>query len=218
MLRPVPNADETEPSPLGVVVGENVQRIRTERHLTQEEATVQLRAHGLMWSRSGIAALEAGQRDDVAASALLLLASALDVAPAALVAGDGDVRLTDESTVAREDLREFLAGEAAKLVPTVGSRAARAALSLMPGERVSFKADAELAQRLGLRPEQVYHAAERLWGHNLHQERERRLAELGNLSVSERRVRRGHITRALTAELSPHLPTNGTEEEGNASE
>jgi hypothetical protein len=76
----------------------------------------------------------------------------------------------------------------------------------MPGERISFKADAELAQRLGLRPEDVYGAAERLWGHNLHQERERRLAELGDLSASERRVRRGHITRALVAELAPYLP------------
>jgi transcriptional regulator with XRE-family HTH domain len=191
---------------LGAVVGENVQRIRAERRLTQEEATLRIRAVGLMWSRSGVAALESAQREDVATSALLLLAAGLDVKPADLVAGEGDVRLTVESTVTREWLRDYLSGAISNVPVSVGSKAARAGLSLMPGERISFKADAELAQRLGLRPEDVYGAAERLWGHNLHQERERRLAELGDLSASERRVRRGHITRALAAELAPYLP------------
>lgn len=198
--------DEREAVPLGVVVGENVQRIRKARDLTQDDAAMRVRAAGLMWSRSGIAALESGQREDITVSALLLVAAAFDVRPVDLVAGDGRVRLTDQATASRAWLRDYLVDGRTRESLARGASAARALTASIPGERVSFKADAELAQRLGLRAEQVYRPAEQLWGRNLHQERERRLAELGDMTAGQRRVRRGHITRRLADELAPHLP------------
>jgi hypothetical protein len=153
-----------------------------------------------------VAALESGHRESIDGPAMLLLAAALDVPPVELFEGDGPVRLTDEVTVSRNYIREVLSGSEPTEELGLEGAAARAFIRSLPGETVSFQADAELAQRLGLRPEQVYEAAERLWGRNLHQERDRRVAELGDMTASQRRIRRGHITRQLARELAPYLP------------
>lgn len=200
--------DEPGPPRFGHVVGENFRRLREARDMTQAEAAQHLRARGLMWTRSQVAALEAGNRESVDAPALLLLAEALGLARVAdLVEGVGPVRLTEQTTATRNYVRDRLDGGTGGDDPLeLGSEAARAAIALMPGETVSFQADAELAQRLGLRPEDVYGTAERLWGRNLHEERDRRVAEMGEMTAAERRVRRGHVTRQLARELAPHLP------------
>ncbi len=213
--------DETTPGgvppTVGQVAGENLRRLRVARNLTQDELSRRLGAHGLFWQRSHIAALETGNRESVDLGVLWILAVALDVSIQRFFEGDGDIRLTAEATVTREHFRALLPKptKRPKAQIELGSRAARELFRQADGvETISFQADAELAQRLGLRPEDVYREAERLWGRNLHQERERRLAELGEMTAAQRRAKRGHITRQLAKELEPHLTKPREPEEG----
>lgn len=195
--------------PLGHVVGENVARIRNGQQWTQEEAATRLRAAGLWWRRSQLAVLESGGRDTVGVPELLLLAAGLEVSPADLLDGDGRVSLTKDVSVPRGWLRDVLNGREPSEGLLLSGRAGREQMNLAGGETWSLQADIELAERLAVRPEQVYRAAERLWGRNLHQERERRVAELGELDASQRRAHRGNVTRQLQRELEPYI----TEEE-----
>jgi len=206
--------EKTEPPRLGHVVGENFKRLREAQKLTQAEASQVLRARGLPWARTQVAGLESRQRESVESATLLLLAEALQAKVVDLFDGDGAVRLTAQVVASRRYIRDVLSGLDSAETLTVEGAAARALIQSMPGDRLSFQADAELAQRLGLRPEDVYDAAEQLWGRTLHQERDRRVAELGEMAATARRVRRGHITRQLAKELHPHLP-NGKEGDGS---
>jgi transcriptional regulator with XRE-family HTH domain len=206
---------EATPEPLGGhVVGENLRRIRESRGLTQAEAADRLQATGLWWQRSHVAAIEAGNRESVDFGALALIAAAFDLPVSDLFVGDGPVRLSSDAVVTRQWLRDVFSHRPPSDAYEPSGRAARKFAEQIPGEKVSFQADAELAQRLGLRPEDVYQAAESLWqGRNLHQERDRRIAEMGEMSAAERRVRRGHVTRQLAKELAPYLPDPGGEAE-----
>jgi transcriptional regulator with XRE-family HTH domain len=201
---------------VGHVVGENFRRLREAHGLTQAEAAMRLRHTGLRWSRSHVAALEAGNRESVDAGVLLLLAAALEVSERELFAGDGAVRLAPEAVVTRAWLRDRYTEGPAEEPVEISGQAVRAFLRDMEpylgfeAAATPFQADAELAQRLGLRPEDVYRAAERLWGRTLHQERDRRIAEMGEMPAAERRARRGHVTRQLAKELEPHLPKRRT--------
>ncbi len=180
--------------------------------LTQDELSLLLKQHGLGWQRSHIAAIEAGNRESIELDTAVALARALDVPVAELVAGDGPVQLTLDTEFTRAGFREVLSQpatawtEAAAISGRSALRFIEAVGERSAAKQVSFQADAELAARLGVKPEDVYHAAERLWGHNLHQERDRRIAEMGEMSAAQRRARRGHITRQLAKELLPHLP------------
>lgn len=194
---------------LGEVVGKNFSELRKQRRLTQDEASNRLRSVGLMWGRSQIAALEAGNREDVPSTVLVLLAEALDAKLGDLAAGEGYVRLTSEVTVRREWLRARWGSDGPSRDSAggviLGGRAVRALMESLPGEKVPFGADADLARRRGVPVDEVSAAAERLWGRTLHQERDRRVAEFGDLASDERRIRRGHVTRELARELEPHL-------------
>lgn len=67
------------------------------------------------------------------------------------------------------------------------------------------EAEAKAAKRLGTTPHYVAYAARETWGHGLAAEREARLHERGELPEEKRALQsaRGHITRALLAELEP---------------
>ncbi|QDQ13129.1 helix-turn-helix domain-containing protein [Streptomyces spectabilis] len=66
-------------------------------------------------------------------------------------------------------------------------------------------AETKAAKRLGSTPHYVAYAARETWGHGLAAEREARLRERGELPEEKRALQsaRGHITRALVAELEP---------------
>lgn len=217
MLLPVESTEEgTGKDPvltLGQVAGENLRRMRVARGLTQDELSRLLGTSGLMWQRSHIAALENGNRETIDLGVLWLLAIVVKVPIIRFFEGEGDIRLTPNAIVSRENFRKLIPPpeKGPNVSITLGSRAFRLFWDSIDGETISFQADAELAQRLGLRPEDVYLTAERLWGRNLHQEREKRVAELGELSPGQRRAKRGHITRQLTKELQPHLPKSEEE-------
>ncbi|GAU67618.1 Xre family transcriptional regulator [Streptomyces sp. NBRC 110611] len=73
------------------------------------------------------------------------------------------------------------------------------------------EAEAKAAKRLGVTPHYVAYAARETWGHGLAAEREVRLRERGDLPEGRRALQsaRGHITRALLAELEPVVKAYG---------
>ncbi|WP_219467768.1 hypothetical protein [Nonomuraea rhizosphaerae] len=200
--------DEDQKVPtVGQVVGRNLARLRQQWGQTQQEAATVLRADGLAWTAANVASIESGRRETIDFGALVLLAGSYETPLSGLFLGEGDMRLSADVTVELVDLRRWLDQEARLTITLSSGPAVQRWLDSIPAERVSFQADAELAARLGLRPEDVYRAAEKLWGgRNLHQERDRRLAEYGDLTPAQKRTRRGHITRQLAKELEPHLP------------
>lgn len=199
---------------IGQAVGRNLAQLREQRGQTQQEAAAYLRAYGLSWTAANVASIESGRRESIDLGAFVVIAMAYDVAPSSLFNGAGEIRLAADVAVALDVLRGWLDRDGTEPVVTVTGNAARRTIDNLPGDEVSFQADAELAARLGLRPEDVYRAAERVWGRNLHQERDRRLADAGHMTPTQRRTRRGHITRQLTKELEPHLPKPNEQEDG----
>lgn len=211
MSRTTPEAtDETAPL-VGHVAGENLKRLRNEAGVTQAEAARRLQANGVRWTRSQVAAFEAGNRESVDIGVLVLMARCVGVPAAEFFAGEGSVRITPEATWTRRAFRELLSGGPTEEALTLTGHAFR---TMLEGAGIShaqvnpIQADTELASRLGVPVEQVVAAAERLWGHAVQQERERQIAEMEPMTEQERRTRRGHITRRLAKLIEPEIRGN----------
>lgn len=190
-----PETDQDVGEPLGVVVGENLRRIREERRLTQHEAARMCQAVGLNWSRSRLAGFEGGGREGVDVGTLQLLAAALDVPPADLFAGDGRVRLSALGRQSRAGLRRQLAGPDWRKLPPEDQP------EVMRFTKAAVEADGALADRLGVPTNAVVEIAAKLWGRSLTEERDRRVSALGEMEPNERQAHRGHITRELAQEI-----------------
>jgi transcriptional regulator with XRE-family HTH domain len=191
---------EREGEPLGVVVGRNVKRIREARGLTQHELSQSWQRNGLSWARSKLAALESGTRPRVDAGELVLMAISLQVQVWGLFEGDDDSSLVsldshDKARVSRAELRELFRGQLASVALDLAIDQAGAA-------------DIDLAKRLGVEPRVIAEMAATMFdGRNLTQERDRRVARLGDLTVGQRQAHRGHITRELSKQIEAALPS-----------
>ncbi|MEU8276490.1 hypothetical protein ACFYOK_35950 [Microbispora bryophytorum] len=190
---------------IGQVVGRNLAELRAQWGQTQKEAAAVLQAHGLAWTSANIASIESGRRESIDLGALTLLAEAYDAPLSRFFVGGGQMRLSAEVTVELAVYREWLEGTG-RLKVTRPTSATQRWVNAAAAEAVHLQADTELAARLGLNPDDVSAAARTLWGRSLHQERDRRLAAIGEMTATQRRTHRGHITRQLVKELEPHLP------------
>src|SRR4051794_370436 len=83
---------------LGAVVGRNVQGLRVEQNLTQQELVQRFEDWGLSWARSKLAALEGGKRPRVDLEELLLIAASLQCSLLDLVDGSDDIALGRHGT------------------------------------------------------------------------------------------------------------------------
>lgn len=190
---------------VGTVVGENLRRIRETQKLTQHEAARRCQAVGLNWSRSRLADVERGFRETIDVGTLLLLATAFDVPVSELFAGDGLVQLATKGTQTRSGTRRLLSSRDTwrELPPKDQPESARVA-------DTAIEADAALADRLGVSTTRVLDMATRIFrGLSLTQERDRRIAALGNLDTGERAAHRGHITRELGRLLEEVIELDG---------
>ncbi|WP_165938572.1 helix-turn-helix domain-containing protein [Parafrankia sp. BMG5.11] len=205
-----PGADPSGAT-VGQVVGENLRRIREDRKLTQHEAALACRGSGLPWTRVRVAAMERGARETVDMGTLRLLADAFGVEVAEFFAGDGDVVLSPRAQQSRSGLRASLRGESES--PGIGARdrvlvAPDKSAPVRPrvhGRVIPVEADDALAKRLGVGLKDVLRAADRLWGHTLTEERDARVAALGDLEPGERQAHRGHITRELAQQIEQRI-------------
>jgi transcriptional regulator with XRE-family HTH domain len=172
------------------VVGENLKRLRAQWHQTQDELADWLQGRGLPWSRSQVAAIETGKRESLDLVTAAVLAAALEAPLGDLLAGDGYVRHAD-GAVSRRWLRDALAGERVEVA------------ELAP--KAAFTVDAAIASSLRVHPEDIARAAGPLWNRSAIEERDRRVAELGELTDRQRQAHRGHVTRQLTKEIKAYL-------------
>ncbi|MFH9012664.1 helix-turn-helix domain-containing protein [Streptomyces sp. NPDC017943] len=212
-------ADESEAPPtVGRVVGENLRALRQERRITQGALADKLFRMGLPWKRTQVSDLESGRRETVDLGTLVILGQTLGVELRDFFAGDSDVLLTPRSSypeswakASRAQLRAWLAAEDSSLT-VMGSENVRAALDHFrrQGRDIPIEADLAFAERYGVDVRDVVKAAEQMWTGSLTEERDRRVAALGDLPVGERQAKQGHITRQLTAALVKWMRADGT--------
>ncbi|MGW6456649.1 helix-turn-helix domain-containing protein [Streptomyces sp. NPDC055078] len=210
--------DEPEAPPtVGKVVGENLKALRQSQRITQGDLATALMRTGLKWKRTQISDLESERRETVDLGALLVLAQALGVHLRDFFAGDGNVMLTPRSDypgsyaqASRSDLRAWLSAEDASLI-VMGSENVRALFEHWrhKGRDIPIEADLVFAERYDVDVRHVVKAAEQIWEGSLTEERDRRVAALGDLPVRERQAKQGHITRQLTATLAKWMRADG---------
>ena len=206
----------------GVAFGHRVRQVREANGQTAAEVASLATHFGLGWDRSTVTRVELGQRQVTAAELLVLpvlygvsVADLLPTEPCQLthdVSAAPDVMraaLTDvpglndyESPRVREvitaglDAMAKIASSVQKRYPDVPGM-----LLLDANRHRKDVVVVKAAQRLGADPFDVAVAALQLWGHDLTTERDRRVGTSDSLRA--RQARRGHVTRALTDELTP---------------
>ncbi|MFD9374662.1 helix-turn-helix domain-containing protein [Streptomyces sp. NPDC059999] len=197
------------PPTVGKVVGENLKTLRQERRVTQGALAAELALTGLKWKRTQISDLESARRETVDLGSLVILAQALDVRLHDFFAGEGNVMITPRSEfpeawaqATRAELRAWLSAEDASFT-VMGDDGVRAALDEVRrgGRDILIEADLAFAERYGVDVLEVVKAAGQMWAGSLTEERDRRVAALGELPVGERQAKQGHITRQLTKAL-----------------
>jgi transcriptional regulator with XRE-family HTH domain len=192
---------------LGQVVGNNLERIRTEESWSQEDLAARGWRVGLPWSRSTIAAVEAGKRG-VDLGEVVLLALVLDAPVSDLLSGSGAVQLGDGSRVSLSDIRRVLTGDASSartIFPDVKRRIFAARKDAHDRVMLSASGEAEqkAARKLGVTPHVIAAAAWDLWRRSLTEERNARVDQesLDTTEARSSQALRGHVTRQLLGEI-----------------
>jgi len=218
---------------IDTIVGSNVRRLRIARGWSQDEVARRAREEGLRWSRSSVAATEAGNKTiDVAE--LVLLSLALDARVDELLAGEGPVQLGAEVTRRLWEVRRILASDGATkgIEPPKGEvqiwastelerrmpnlrahmEAVRQQLSAKARSAARGEAEQKAARKFQIRADVLSTIALDLWGRSLTEERDARVNDAATQSVSAKSIQalRGHVTRRLLAELAPHLSESPT--------
>jgi hypothetical protein len=225
--------DDQRPT-LHQVIGRQLRAFRSVFGLRQEDIAAVARMKGLDWVQATIAAIEAGQRP-VSIEELLILPSVLRLAAPGtdrieLLPGDELVALTPQSAVPMAELRRAFAyilgqglietlffGEYALASPD-REKLRRTWFWLLAGKELppleyvktlqaaAGEAERKAAAKLGVSPVVIAAAAYALWGRSLSEERDRRVAALGEAPARTVQARRGHVTRTLLAELTDKYP------------
>jgi transcriptional regulator with XRE-family HTH domain len=219
-----------ESQPFVAQLGRRLHQIREEAGLNREDIARRAKMFGLPWHRPTVGQIEQAKRGLTAAE-LLLLPLIYRVPLRDLLPGpDTAVWLTDETAVYGPELLRVLddghvPGRDSRVGPGgwhfqqvveglqgVGN-ALKRSLEDFPwraqGEFIAppDEAETKAAKRLNTSPQYVAYTARELWGRGLAEERDARLHERGDVPESPRALQaaRGHITRALIAELEPAI-------------
>lgn len=225
--------------PMSVVIGERMRSYREAESLRQDELARKARQHGLRWERATVAAIETGRRaisiEELVRLPLLLDRTLPEMFPAGpewvslgpdaayspdavadvLSGGWGDTHPID-TPLTRDWRRAIVAAgwttEAGRKATVAKVKAYESQMrALWPGatyaDVIAAEQDADgevcrrAAQKLGVEPVYLAAAARRAFERSLTDERDARAPE----GVKSR----GHITRALVAELVPLLEEAG---------
>lgn len=210
-----------EAESVGAVVGENLERLRKRARMTQHEAARLFARRGAPLSRSKIAAIEAGERPNLAFADVLVMAHTFNVEVAELFDGHGPVAIAEHVVLSRPVIRGLLRGtnvpegsvswdpqtHHAELLRIADVRAEGDAVTV--GQFHLVDADHALAQRLNVAPQIVVDIALQIWGNTLTEERDARVARFGAIDLGERHAHRGHITRELSQEIEAEITRQG---------
>lgn len=207
----------TEHRTLAEVVGENSRRLRTNHGATLDQVATTARLYGVKWSTARVVELERG-RLPISAPLLFLLPQVLGdaidhrVSIAELLAGDYWIELNEETAIHSEILRKATVGEkldwahedyegGAEEVRSILSGMIGALTQNLPpaGTRATL-AEVRAAKKIGISVEELQDVALYLWGEPLgHVIRQ-------GVDRDASPQARGHVTRALVAELQSRLP------------
>jgi transcriptional regulator with XRE-family HTH domain len=205
------------------VIGSNLRRLRATKDWSQDQLANVARQVGLDWSRSSVAAVEAGKKT-LDFTEVLLLAVAVDVGIKELLSGGGTVAIGGTSDLALRDIRSSLASAEPphKALMNMRRRLLRArgiyvgrdvgiimekdqAETLVWIQRVSKgEAEQKAARKLNVPVEVLSECALEIWGRSLTQERDRRISNERTEDPASRSLQasRGHVTRQLLGELA----------------
>jgi transcriptional regulator with XRE-family HTH domain len=207
----------------GASAGRQLARLSEERGLSQRDVARLLQGNGLEWSRDQVQYFESGQREGLEVREWVALSAAFGVPLAYWLGGPGGpgpggaegrwVALDGQMQVELGWLRSLVRTRIGSLRGFYGEPVGT--LSDPPTETSEFelamnrpldKEEREMAHRLGITPEAVRALGLRLWRKPLVWRREELLGrDAGTRPPGRRTALRGHITRALTAEMREAL-------------
>lgn len=189
-------AKSDKPPTLAQATGRNVERLRTQRGLSQDVLAAKMLRYGFEWGRSVVAAVESGRR-------------ALEIGEALVVAKELGVELGDllvgevasETVTLAPLVRVDVAALRALFAPGVSGLSLYTPMTSTAMDEAASHQEAELkaARKLRVEPRQIVSAARSLWGRSLTAERDARVGPDANHAT------RGHVTRQLVAEIKKRL-------------
>ena len=181
------------------VIARNVAELRTEHGWTQAELAREMHDWGFTWATNRVAQLETLRRP-VSLLEVIGLAMVFDLPVERLLDGDDKIALPDG--------REFPLAWLRKAV-IEGQPKTRFSI-FSPQHHLAVEAEYQelrrMATKLGLSaPEDLDALARKVFGQPFHSEREARLGDVAGLSKRSAQTKRGHVSRALLAEVDKYL-------------
>ena len=178
------------------VIARNVSELRTETDATQHDLAESMRERGFRWQTNRVAQIETLRRP-VSLLEVVGLSRVFGVPVSRLLAGEDKIDLPSGAAIPLSEVRAALAGE-----PETISLADFVTLVAPDDSRDDLR---KVAKGLGLDAKDLQALAYSLWGQSFHHERATRLGDVSGLSKRSAQTKRGHVTRALLADVRDHL-------------
>lgn len=176
------------------VIARNLAELRAERGSTQTDVAEAMRRVGFRWQVNRVAQIETLRRP-VALLEVVGLSRAFGVPVSRLLSGEDEIDLPTGTTVPVAAIRAALAGE------PVSSDEWQVA------ERRNAARDElrKIAKRLDLDWKDLSALSFTMWRRSFFAERESRLGDVSGMSKRSAQTKRGHVTRALLADIADFL-------------
>ena len=179
------------------VIARNVAERRTDRGWTQADLAREMHTWGFTWATNRVAQVETLRRP-VSLLEVVGLAMVFDLPVVELLAGDDKIALPDGREFPLVFLREALIAGHPKARIFTAER-------YLAGE-ADYQDLRRMAAKLGLSaPEDLDALARKVFGQSFHAEQEARLGDVSGLSKRSAQTKRGHVSRALIADVEKYL-------------
>ena len=179
------------------VIARNVAELRTERGVTQADVALEMREYGFTWQSNRVAQIETLYRT-VSLIDVIGLAWVFHVPVSRLFGGDDneDITLPNGRLIKLWFLRESLTDANADPKP----------MRYFVDVHTAVAEGVKMSTKLGLHSAlDLDTLAQRVFGKSFQAEREARLGDVTGLSKRSAQTKRGHVSRALLAELDDYL-------------
>lgn len=179
------------------VIARNVAELRTDREWTQADLAREMREWGFTWGTNRVTQLETLRRP-VSLLEVIGLAMTFAVPVTRFLDGDDKITLPDDREFPLAFMREAMVGGEFK-------RRFYTPKDYMQSE-ADFQDLRKMASNMGLsNPEDLATLALKVFGEQFHAERESRLGNVSGLSKRSAQTKRGHVSRAMLAEIENYL-------------
>jgi transcriptional regulator with XRE-family HTH domain len=195
-------------SRLETVIARNVAALRAEREMTQSDLAKVMRRLGCTTTTNRVTQIETLRRP-AALLEVICLALALDVPASRLLEGDDEIALSKDTEAPLYVLRSALTGVGTEQLR--GFQISQTHLgAVFDQARKSRETDADdlrkMASRLGLdSPSDLDALARLVFGQSFQDERGKRIGDVSGLSKRSAQTMRGHVSRALLADIRNYL-------------